>query len=97
MSKSMGRALSVMARQEVREIIMHEDVSAWGAPSECHSSVSRGEEIRRRQARRLAKSISGLSRAAFNRELCRSGGYGGRAWARVVSSLYSTMSPFSMA
>lgn len=93
--KSMGRALTIMARQDVREIVMHEDVSAWGAPSECHQSVSRGEFLRRREARRLAKSVSGLSRAAFNRELARGGGLGGRVWSSLVSRLYERMSPFA--
>jgi hypothetical protein len=89
--RNLGRALSVIARQQVGEIIMHEDVRAWGAPSECHRDVERGEISRARQARRLAKSVSGMSRASFNREL-RS--IPARALTECVSRLYERMSPF---
>jgi len=43
---TIGRAISVFAKLESDEIIMHDDVSAWGAPSECHADVSRGYEKR---------------------------------------------------
>ena len=67
--RQIGKAFGIIARAEAREIMMHQDVSAFYAPSECHALVSRGEERRKREARRHAKSISGLSRRAFNREL----------------------------
>ena len=69
--RRLGKALGIIARREANEIIMHEDVDAWYAPSECHQLVGRGENQRRRQARRHAKAESGLSRCAFNRTLRR--------------------------
>ena len=63
----MGKAISIIAKARAAEYIMHADVDAYYAPSECHELVSRGEERRERQARRHAKSISGLSRRGFNR------------------------------
>lgn len=72
MSKvNMGHAVSIIARQFVLEQIMHIDVNAFGAPSECHGLVSRGESRRARLARRHAKSVSGLSRYHFNLQMRR--------------------------
>ena len=65
----MGRAVSIIAAHFAAEHIAHADVDAFGAPSECHALVARGEAQRERQARRLAKAASGLSRAEFNRRL----------------------------
>lgn len=69
--RQMGKAIGILALAQAREDFMHEDVDAFGAPGECHGLVSRGEARRERQARRHAKAASGLSRAAFNRELRR--------------------------
>ena len=55
---NLGAALSRIAVQEASECFMHADVSAWGAPSECHELVSRGEAQRRRLARRSAEAIA---------------------------------------
>lgn len=71
MSRQLGRAFSIIAEQIAKEHVMHEDVSAFGAPSECHRLVARGEDRRAREARRHAKAVSGLSRGAFRHELRR--------------------------
>lgn len=55
---NLGAALSRIVLQEAQECFMHADVSAWGAPSECHELVSRGEARRRRLARRSAEAIA---------------------------------------
>jgi hypothetical protein len=67
--RQLGKALGILARAAVREDYVHADVEAFGGPGECHGAVSRGEGRRLRQAKRHAKAASGLSRAAFNREL----------------------------
>jgi hypothetical protein len=69
--RRLGKAIGIIARNEADENFMHADVDAFHAPSECHELVARGETKRRRLARRHAKSVSGLSRTAFNRELSR--------------------------
>lgn len=55
---NLGAALSRLIVQEAQESFMHADVSAWGAPSECHELVSRGEEERRLAACRAAEEIA---------------------------------------
>lgn len=87
----MGRALTIIARAEASEIVMHEDVSAYHAPSECHRDVSRGEEARRRTARRHAKSVSGLSRRQFNSVLKT---VSSRVLQEAVSRIHAKISPF---
>lgn len=90
--RQMGRAVSIMARAFATEMVMHDDVRAFHAPSECHALVARNEEKRTRQARRHAKAISGLSRREFN-----------KAWKRVtprifdtaVGHIYNRMSPWN--
>lgn len=57
--RRLGAALSVVAKAEVSEISMHEDVSAHYAPSECHDDVSRGEERRMEEATAKAEQIAG--------------------------------------
>lgn len=68
---TLGKALTLIAKFEVMEDIAHEDVNAFGAPSECHDLVSRGYIKRRRQAVRHARSLSGMSRSAFRRAMGR--------------------------
>jgi hypothetical protein len=67
--RQLGKAFSIIARARAREEMMHMDVDAFHAPSECHGLVSRGEDRRLRQARRHAKSVSGLNRRQFRQAL----------------------------
>lgn len=53
---NLGRVLSIMLRAEVAEMSLHADVDAWGAPSECHGDVRRGEAGRMRTARKMAEA-----------------------------------------
>lgn len=69
--RQLGKAFGIMLRAQVREYVMHADISAYGAPSECHASVSKGESQRMREAFRHAKAVSGLSRSSLKRELQR--------------------------
>ena len=68
MSQQLGKAMGILVRQHLNECEMHEDVSAFHAPGECHALGSRGEEQRNRAARRHAcavarvKSMRGLRR-----------------------------------
>lgn len=58
--RSIGRAVGILVQAQMREIAMHEDVDAWGAPGECHRDVARGEGGRLRLARRRALHAAGL-------------------------------------
>lgn len=42
----LGAKLSRFADLEAENILMHENVSAWGAPGECHQDVHKGFEIK---------------------------------------------------
>lgn len=66
---NMGKALSIIARQAAREQMYHDDIDLFYGGGECHAIVVRGECRRARQARRQAKSVSGLSRRVFNLKL----------------------------
>lgn len=41
MISNLGEIISKFAQNEADTIIMHEDVNAWNAPSECHKDVAR--------------------------------------------------------
>lgn len=41
---NLGERLSRFANLEADNILRHEDVSAWGAPGECHQDVHKGFE-----------------------------------------------------
>lgn len=43
--KNLGMVLSRLYRLSQETEAMHEDVSLWGAPSECHGDVSRGHDM----------------------------------------------------
>lgn len=58
--QQLGKALGILWRAERAESEMHADVDAWHAPSECHALVARGEDSRRRQARRHARAVAGM-------------------------------------
>jgi len=84
--QNLGRAFTIIAEWHAKEQALHADVAAFGAPGECHAMVSRGESKREREARRLARSVSGLSRRQFNmafkavRRL--------RGWQRLEGQVY---------
>jgi len=84
--RQLGKAFGLIARQEAYEQMMHADISAWHAPSECHAVVARGEKRRLREARRHAKAVSGLSRRAFNVELKRTRG---RIFDVAIARIYA--------
>lgn len=88
MIKNLGKAVSILARAEALEIALHEDVAAWGAPSECHGAVSRGEAQRRRQARRHAEAVARRPLRIIEREAKARGGVGlhehSRAFCRAM-------------
>lgn len=91
MAQQLGKAFGIMMRAQAAEIFMHADISAFGAPSECHDVVSKGEANRARMARRHAKAVSGLSRRAFNRALA---GFPQPAWDRASHRVYAAKYPF---
>jgi len=93
--RNVSAALTVLARAEARERVMHADVDAWGAPSECHYDVSRGAAERWRTARRQAHALTGLPWPAFVRRLRRDYGLTldpyDRQWSRIVGRAVYTM------
>lgn len=88
---SLGRAFSIIAKANVLEGIMHEDVAAWHAPSECHGLVSRGEARRIRIAHRHARAVSGLSRRQFNQAFRR---LDQRTWEALLGRIHAKLSPY---
>lgn len=89
MIKNLSAALSVVARAQAWEYIGHADISAWGAPSECHRDFERGEERRWRLARKKVHGLTQLSWQAFTRRLRREHGlelhHCDRVWGKVLN------------
>lgn len=93
----LGKAFTILAQAQVREEIMHDDVAAFHAPSECHALVSKGEARRLREARRRAKAVSGLSRSHFNRTVMgalRRGQHGPNWYHRLCQQLHLRHNPY---
>lgn len=67
-SPNLAQALTILASAEMAEHAAHADVSAFGAPSECHALVSRGETARKRQARKHAESVARRPYRVIKRE-----------------------------
>jgi len=92
---NVSAALTVLARAEANEQLMHDDVRAWGAPSECHADVARGAAERWRTARRRAHALTGLRWRAMVRRLRRDYGLSldpyDRQWSRIVDHAYRTL------
>lgn len=93
---NLGKALSIIVRANVDEDIMHSDVDAFGAPSECHGSVSKGESRRLRQARRHAKAASGLTARQFSIAIRRvySDKRNDRPFERLFMTMHEKHNPF---
>lgn len=96
--QQLGKALSILAQHEVDELIQHDDVDAWGAPSECHRDVSRGEGRRWRRARKHAEAVARAPLRVIEKQAKRRGGFNPSIadprWQRIVSRLYVEQSPF---
>lgn len=91
--QNLGRAMTALVKAEVIESVMHEDVEAFGAPSECHSVVQRGIGGRMRKARRYAEGITGSKLKEIDRQAM-ARGYNKRAGDRLFDILYNRLSPY---
>lgn len=67
--RNIGKALGLIALAAVEEYHMHADIAAFGAPSECHGAVSKGEARRMRDLRRRIKGLTGLKWREFRKEV----------------------------
>lgn len=98
MIKNLSAALTVLVRAEARENYMHADVAAFGAPSECHTLVSRGEALRIRRARKHAESLAQAPLRAIIRAAKHRGGFtpcsGDPKWQAIVGRYYSKTYPY---
>lgn len=98
MIKNLGRVLTILALHEASEIFAHEDVRAFGAPSECHDDVSRGEPQRFREARRHAESEARRPLKIIFMEAEKRAGMtplsGDPKWQAVVGRIYRNRFPF---
>jgi hypothetical protein len=97
MIRNLGQVLTILTKAQVNEGIMHMDVDAWGAPSECHSAVSKGEAKRLRIARKHAEALAGAPLRVIEREARKRGGHRamlGFPYGRLYAILDSKMNPF---
>jgi hypothetical protein len=98
MIQNLGKVLGIVARHKAIEIFMHNDVDAWGAPSEYHDDVSRGEARRWREARRHAEAVAQRPWRYIVREAQRRGVVVNNAhpqWQTIVGRVYDNQSfPF---
>lgn len=73
MIRNLGAALSILVRASAAEEFAHYDVDAFGAPSECHDLVARGEAQRLRRARKHAEAVARRPLRVILREASRRG------------------------
>lgn len=92
--QQLGRAITILAQQQADEEIAHMDVSAWGAPSECHGVVAKGADDRYRRAYRRARAISGLTNKQFQKAI-RQGYRGDTYVAHAVGRILYRECPFA--
>ncbi len=58
MIRNLGHVLSILARHEMRDMLMQDDLRAYHAPSECYDDVARGDKQRWRETRKLAEATA---------------------------------------
>ncbi len=90
---NLGELISRFARIDADAVLMHEDVHAWGAPSECHDDVSRSTD---RAWEELEKEV-GMDFASLIRkaEKTTGGGFYVRHYSECVSRIVHRDSMFS--
>jgi hypothetical protein len=102
MIQNLGKVLGIVARHEAVEIFMHNDidthndVDAWGAPSEYHDDVWRGEARRWREVRRHAEAVAQRPWRYIVREAQRRGVVVNNAhpqWQTIVGGLRQSELP----
>jgi hypothetical protein len=94
---NLGKALSIIWVQRAREHALDMDIVAFGAPSECHDLVAKGETGRRRQARRHAEAVAGMPYRRIMREAKRrtEGHALHRAEERVIGDWLARHAPWA--
>ena len=98
MIPNLGQVLGIVARHEASEIFMHSDLDGWGAPSEAHDDVSRGEERRWREVRKHVEAVAQRPWRIIVREAQRRGVVVSNAhpqWQTIVGRVYNNQNfPF---
>jgi hypothetical protein len=92
MIPNLGQVLGIVAHHEASEIFMHNDVDGWGASSEAHDDVSRGEERRWREVRKHAEAVAQRPWRLIVREAQRRGVVVSNAhpqWQTIVGRVYN--------
>jgi len=95
MIKNLGKAVSILARQEAASHFAFEDLAAFHAPSECYPIVERGERRRARLARRHAEAVAGAPLRVIAKEARKRGSMtifsGDPKWERAVGKAYTEL------
>ena len=89
--RNISEAIVILAAWQIAEDVYHEDVSAWGAPSECHDLVRRGARRRFYSAARQALAVAGSAKRIKQA----ANDMGHRGQDRLMGQLYGRMSPFA--
>lgn len=87
--RQLGKALSIIAMHRAKQEIIAADLAAFYAPGECGRLVFRNRDREERQARRHAKSVSGLNRRQFR--LAEKQNW--RWISRAVTEIFNRMTP----
>ncbi len=73
MIQNLGKVMTILLMQEVREASYAADLAAFHAPSECYRDVERGAVRERRRTRRHAEAVAGAPLRIIRREAWRRG------------------------
>lgn len=92
MITNLGHVATIIAKGECDEIFGHADISAWGAPSECHDDFSRGEAERFREMRRHAEATARRPWRVIVKELKARGlPIDSLRWMKAVGRIYRSL------
>lgn len=97
-SPNLAHALTILARADMVEHALHADIGAFGAPSECHTLVSRGEIQRKRRARKHAECVARRPLRVIQRQALALGielySPYNRVWSALCDRIYRKIAPF---
>lgn len=93
MIQNLGKALSILCRAEVDEMISHRDIDAWGAPTEFHALVSKGHAKRIRLARRHAEAVAKAPLREIKRQALKRGAFDERRQQKLFD-LIAALGPY---
>jgi hypothetical protein len=95
MIHNLSKVVTILAHFEAQEVILHEEIDAYNAPSECHDLVEKSCRKKFRTVRRQVEAIARRPWRIIQKELEKRGaGPSSRAYFKLVYLIVAKTSPF---